>query len=104
MKIILWILRIAVGCLFIFSGLVKANDPLGLVYKMNEFFEVWNMNFMLEYTLAMSVLMIAFEIISGVAMLVGNAFRLWVTLLLLLNIFFTFLTGYALYSGKIKEC
>jgi uncharacterized membrane protein YphA (DoxX/SURF4 family)/methylglyoxal synthase len=104
MKYVIAALRIIVGCLFIFSGVVKANDPLGLVYKMNEFFEVWNMNFMLNYTLAMSVLMIAFEIISGVAMLVGNAFRLWVTLLLLLNIFFTFLTGYALYSGKIKEC
>ena len=104
MKIILWILRIAVGCLFIFSGLVKANDPLGLTYKMNEFFEVWNMNFMIEYTLGLSVCMIAFEIISGFAMIVGNYFRFYVTLLLLLNIFFTFLTGYALYSGKIKEC
>lgn len=104
MKYVIWALRIIVGCLFIFSGVVKANDPLGLVYKMNEFFEVWNMNFMLEFTKPMSVLMIAFEIISGVAMLVGNRFRLWVTLLLLLNIFFTFLTAYALYSGKIKEC
>ncbi len=104
MKVILWILRIAVGLLFIFSGLVKANDPLGLTYKMNEFFEVWNMGFMLNVSEAMSVLMIAFEIISGVAMIVGNHFRLYVTLLLLLNIFFTFLTGYALYSGKIKEC
>ena len=104
MKIILWILRIAVGCLFIFSGLVKANDPLGLTYKMNEFFEVWNMNFMIDYTLGFSICMIAFEIISGFAMIVGNYFRMYVTLLLLLNIFFTFLTGYALYSGKIKEC
>jgi len=104
MKIILWILRVAVGLLFIFSGLVKANDPLGLTYKMNEFFEVWGMTFMINYSLGLSVAMIAFEIISGFAMIVGNYFRLYVTLLLLLNIFFTFLTGYALYSGKIKEC
>jgi len=104
MKIIIWILRVAVGLLFIFSGVVKANDPLGLTYKMNEFFEVWNMGFMTKYTLGMSVMMIAFEIISGVAMIVGNVFRLYVTLLLLLNIFFTFLTWYALTSGKIKEC
>ncbi len=104
MKIILWILRIAVGLLFIFSGLVKANDPLGLTYKMNEFFEVWGMSFMLQYSLYLSVAMIVFEITSGVAMIIGNYFKLWVTLLLLLNIFFTFLTGYALYSGKIKEC
>ena len=104
MKYFLWILRIAVGLLFIFSGVVKANDPLGLTYKMNEFFEVWQMNYMINYTLGLSVLMIAFEIIAGVAVIVGNAFRLYITLLLLLNIFYTFLTGYALYSGKIKEC
>ncbi|MCF8450710.1 MAG: DoxX family protein [Taibaiella sp.] len=104
MKVILWILRVAVGLLFIFSGMVKANDPLGLTYKMNEFFEVWNMGFMLEYSLGFSIAMIAFEIIAGFAMIVGNHFRLYVTLLLLLNIFFTFLTGYVLYSGKIKEC
>ena len=42
MKISINISRILVGILFIFSGLVKANDPLGLSYKMQEFFEIWN--------------------------------------------------------------
>lgn len=104
MKYFLWALRIIIGVLFIFSGIVKANDPLGLTYKMDEFFEVWNMNFMGKYTEILSILMIGFEIMSGVAMLVGNAFRTYITLLLLLNLFYTFLTGYVLYSGKIKEC
>ena len=39
MKIAVSISRILVGTLFIFSGLVKAIDPLGLAYKMQEFFE-----------------------------------------------------------------
>jgi uncharacterized membrane protein YphA (DoxX/SURF4 family) len=42
MRIATNIIRILVGVLFIVSGLVKANDPLGLAYKMEEFFEVWN--------------------------------------------------------------
>jgi len=96
--------RIIVGVLFIFSGLVKANDPLGLSYKMQEFFEVWGWNFLDNYTLAFSVAMIAFEIIAGVAVLVGWQMKLFSWLLLLLIIFFTFLTGYALFSGKIREC
>jgi len=104
MKYFLWALRIIIGVLFIFSGVVKANDPLGLTYKMDEIFEVWNMNFMTHYSEALSILMIAAEIVCGFAMLVGNAFRLYVTLLLGLNIFFTFLTAYILYSGKVKEC
>src|SRR5918993_2253302 len=103
MKTLLSISRFIVGVLFIFSGLIKANDPLGLRYKMQEFFEVWGMHAMHDYTLAFSILMIAFEIIAGVAVLVGWKMRLFSWLLLLLTIFFTFLTGYALFSGKIKE-
>ena len=41
MKIAINIIRIFVALLFIFSGLVKANDPLGTAYKMEEYFEVW---------------------------------------------------------------
>ena len=67
MKHALTIARILVGVLFIFSGLIKANDPLGLSYKMQEFFDVWGMDFMHDYTLALSVVMNAFEIIAGVA-------------------------------------
>ncbi len=104
MKILINITRIIVGVLFIFSGLVKANDPLGLSYKMQEFFEVWGWSFLDNYTLTFSVLMIAFEIIAGVAVLVGWQMRLFSWLLLLLIVFFTFLTGYALFSGKIREC
>ena len=104
MKYLLTISRIVVGVLFIFSGLIKANDPLGLSYKMQEFFEVWGLHSLNNYTLTLSVLMIAFEIIAGVAVLVGWQMRLFSWLLLLLIIFFTFLTAYALFSGKIKEC
>src|SRR5450432_2323755 len=96
--------RIIVGILFIFSGLVKANDPLGLSYKMQEFFEVWGWNFFNDFTLSFSILMIAFEIIAGVASLFGWHKRFFSSLLLLLIIFFTFLTGYAVLSGKIRTC
>lgn len=104
MKFLLTISRIIVGILFIFSGLVKANDPLGLSYKMQEFFEVWQWHGLNHLTLGFSILMIAFEIIAGVAVLIGWRFRLFSWLLLLLIIFFTFLTGYAVLSGKVREC
>ncbi len=96
--------RLLVGILFIFSGLIKANDPLGLSYKMQEFFEVWNMPFLDSYTLAFSVIMIVFEILAGVAVLLGWRMRLFAWLLLGLIIFFSFLTGYAVISGKVREC
>src|SRR6202012_4200177 len=104
MKLVLQVVRGLVGLLFIFSGLVKADDPLGLSYKMQEFFEVWNFNGLDHLTLAFSVLMIVFEIVAGVALLLGWRMRLFSWLLLLLIIFFTFLTGYAYLSGKVREC
>jgi uncharacterized membrane protein YphA (DoxX/SURF4 family) len=104
MKAFLNISRFIVGVLFIFSGLIKANDPLGLSYKMQEFFEVWNWASLNDYTLLLSIVMITFEIVAGVAVLLGWQMRLFSWLLLLLILFFTFLTGYALFSGKIREC
>jgi len=104
MKIVLAITRFIVGVLFIFSGLIKANDPVGLSYKMQEFFEVWGWNGLHDFTLTIAILMITFEIVAGVAVLLGWQFKLFSWLLLLLMIFFTFLTGYAVLSGKIREC
>ena len=104
MKILISIVRFIVGVLFIFSGLVKANDPLGLSYKMQEFFEVWNFHWLDHFTLAFSILMIVFEIVAGVAVLLGWQMKLFSWLLLILIIFFTFLTGYAFLSGKVREC
>ncbi|MCX6337783.1 MAG: DoxX family protein [Bacteroidetes bacterium] len=104
MKNFLLIVRWVVGLLFIFSGLVKANDPLGLSYKMQEFFEVWGWSALHDYTLAFSLMMNVFEVVTGIAVIIGWQIRTISWLLLALIIFFTFLTGYALFSGKIKTC
>ena len=112
LQLSLRVISILVGLLFIFSGLIKANDPSGLAYKMGEFFEVWAREGYLpglmlrlnDFSLLFSVVMIAFEIVAGVALIIGYRFRLFAFLILLLTIFFTFLTGYALFSGNIKEC
>lgn len=112
MKVLVNISRLIVGVLFIFSGLVKANDPAGLSYKMQEFFEVWGANgalknimaWMNDYALAFSIIIITFEIIVGVALLLGWKAKFFSWLLFLLIIFFTFLTAYAVFSGKIRSC
>ena len=121
MKLFLNFSRIFVAVLFIFSGLVKGNDPLGLAYKMEEFFEVWTadmetssfflkntlisfFHFLGEQSLILSVVLIAFEIIAGAALLLGWRMRLFSWLLLMLMIFFTFLTGYTFYTGKPTNC
>lgn len=112
MKRSVTIARIIVGGLFIFSGLVKAIDPLGLTYKMQEFFEVWAregylpklMNVLYDQSFLFSVGMIGLEVVLGVALLGGFQKKITLRLLLLLMVFFTFLTSYVLFSGKIATC
>ena len=104
MQQFLKILRWSVGLLFIFSGLIKANDPLGLSYKMQEFFDVWGIQFLQDYTLGFAIVMNVLEIVTGIALIIKFPYKQTLWLLLGLIIFFTFLTGYALFSGKIKTC
>jgi len=104
MKRYLTFIRWFVGLLFIFSGLIKANDPLGLSYKMQEFFEVWGLQSLNDYTLAFALVMNVFEVLAGVAVIIGWRMRLFSWLLLLLIIFFCFLTAYAYITGNIKTC
>ncbi|MGZ3850607.1 MAG: MauE/DoxX family redox-associated membrane protein, partial [Flavisolibacter sp.] len=117
MRTMVRIIQVLVGVLFIFSGLVKANDPLGLSYKMKEFFELWNeglsgshfflnnaaigfFSWMHENSLFLSLGMITLEIFAGVALLLGWMKNFILGLLLILIVFFTFLTGYAFLSGR----
>jgi hypothetical protein len=121
MKQAINVVRIIVGVLFIVSGLIKSNDPLGLSYKMQEFFEIWNtglaasgfflkeplinlFQYFHQHSLAMSVIMIALEIMAGAALLAGWKKNFVLNLLLILILFFTFLTAYAFLSGKFKNC
>jgi uncharacterized membrane protein YphA (DoxX/SURF4 family) len=112
MKQVVNIARILVGSLFVFSGLVKAIDPLGLAYKMQEFFEVWAaagimkgmMGWLNEHALMFSIFMITLEVVLGIALLIGWRTKMISWFLLLLTLFFTFLTAYVLFSGKIRAC
>ncbi|MCP9750069.1 BT_3928 family protein [Ferruginibacter sp. HRS2-29] len=112
MKLTVTIIRILTGALFIFSGLVKAIDPLGLAYKMQEFFEAWAnagimkglMSAFDKYAVSFSIIMITLEVAVGLALLLGWKKKLTTWILLLLMLFFTFLTSYVLFSGKIRAC
>lgn len=116
MKIFLRVLAILIGALFIFSGFVKAVDPLGFSYKLDEYFEVfaealssvaWLASLMLWFksiSLYLSLFMLVLEMTLGWMLIFGIRMKLTSWLMLLLILFFTFLTGYSWYTGKITDC
>jgi len=101
---LVWFCRIAVGLLFIFSGLIKANDPLGFSYKLEEYFEVFHLEFLNSFALSMSILLCALEMLLGFALLVGTRAVSVVWGLLLLIIFFGFLTFYSAFFKVVQTC
>jgi uncharacterized membrane protein YphA (DoxX/SURF4 family) len=104
MKILTQISRILVGVLFIISGLIKANDTIGFSYKLVEYFEIFNMHFFVDYAVSMAMFICIFEIMVGIALLIGAYTRLNMWLLLLMIVFFTLLTGYSAVTNKVTDC
>jgi uncharacterized membrane protein YphA (DoxX/SURF4 family) len=99
-----WVCRLLVGLLFIFSGFIKANDPLGFSYKLQEYFEVFHITFLDGLALYMAVVLCALEMILGFALLIGVRGKQVAWGLLLLIIFFGFLTFYSAYFKVVQTC
>ena len=106
MKYIIQLCRILVGGLFIFSGMIKLNDPLGFSYKLQEYFspDVLNIPFLEPYALGISIFVVVLEVVLGVFLLVGYKSKFTVWSLFAMIVFFTFLTFYAWYFDKVKDC
>jgi len=98
--------RLFVGILFIISGLIKLNDPIGFSYKLDEYFSeaVFNMPFFVPYTLAIALFLVILEVVLGVMLLIGYKSKITIWSLLLLVILFTFLTFYSAYFDVVKDC
>ena len=98
--------RIFVGILFIISGLIKLNDPVGFSYKLTEYFSepVFNMPFLEPFTLGLAIFLVILEVVLGVMLLVGYKAKATIWCLLLLIVFFTFLTFYSAYFDVVKDC
>lgn len=100
----IWAARIFVGLLFIFSGLIKANDPLGFSYKLVEYFEVFHITFLNFLALSMAIVLCSLEMILGVALLIGVRSRQVAWWLLGIIIFFAFLTFYSAVFKVVQTC
>ncbi|HMI07777.1 MAG TPA: BT_3928 family protein [Flavobacterium sp.] len=98
--------RILVGVLFIISGLIKLNDPIGFSYKLEEYFgeTVFNMPFFIPYALAIAVGIVIFEAVLGMMLLVGFKPKFTIWSLLLMIVFFTFLTFYSAFYNAVTDC
>ncbi len=106
MKYLVHFCRIVVGVLFIISGFIKLNDPVGFSFKLEEYFSqgVLDLPVFMPYALAISLFVVIFEVILGVLLLLGYQKRLTLWSILGMIVFFTFLTFYSAYFNKVTDC
>lgn len=107
-----------VGALFIVSGLVKANDPIGFAYKLEEYFEdgalayrikelfgapEFSLEWLIPYALGISIAICVIEILLGVLMIIGGKIKWVAHFSLLMMVFFTFLTWHTASCNPSKR-
>lgn len=105
------------GVLFLFSGWVKAVDPLGTAYKMEQYFAEFESTFaatwmkflaplfpmLSEHAVSFSVFMIVLEIVLGLMLIIGLKRKMTSWIFFLLVLFFTFLTGFTYLTGYVPN-
>lgn len=106
LKILTHISRFIIGILFIYSGFVKLIDPMGSMFKFEEYFSesVLNMEFLIPFALTFSVILVIAELVLGIMLLVGYKPKFTVWSIFLLTLVFLFLTWYSYTYNKVTDC
>ncbi len=109
-NVLLGLARLLIGLIFLLSGLVKINDLTGFIYKLEEYFYVFDQQVLVgfrwfvPYALHFSVVLTLLETTLAF-MIVAGIWRTFTTsMLLALILFFTILTGYSAVTGSVTDC
>jgi uncharacterized membrane protein YphA (DoxX/SURF4 family) len=104
MKILRLISRIIIGLVFIFSGIVKAIDPLGSAYKFHDYFLAFNIGFLKQLSLPLAILLFTAEFISGFSVLTGIKQKTGILGVIILMAIFTPLTFILALTNPVSDC
>ncbi|MCK4749891.1 MAG: DoxX family protein [Bacteroidales bacterium] len=104
MKYIRLLSRIILGLVFIFSGFVKAVDPLGSAYKFTDYFTAFKLDFLEFLALPIGVLLSAFELILGITLILGYRKKIIFTVTMWFMVLFTVLTFVLALFNPVSDC
>ncbi|TFG44474.1 MAG: DoxX family protein, partial [Bacteroidia bacterium] len=104
MKILRLISRIIVGIVFIFSGTIKAVDPLGSAYKFSDYFQAFHLEFLQPFALSFAIILFSAEFISGFAVLSGYRLKTGIWGVMILMLIFTPLTLVLAIANPVSDC
>ena len=105
-KILVNFCRVLLGLTFMFSGVVKAIDPVGTQIKLSDYLYAFGMGgYLLDSTLIiLACLLAGFEILVGAYMLVGAFPKGTSLVVLVMMVLLTPFTLYVALNNPVEEC
>ncbi len=103
-KTLVSISRLITGSVFIFSGFVKAVDPLGSTYKFTDYFTAFHLQYLEPVALPLALILSSIEFLIGISMLIGYRYRIASWILLVFMAFFTILTLILALTNPVSDC
>jgi uncharacterized membrane protein YphA (DoxX/SURF4 family) len=104
MKTLLFLSRIFAGLVFVFSGFVKAIDPMGFAIKFEEYFIAFHLDFLIFTAIPLAIFISAAEFMIGLNLLAGIRLRITAVLLMIFMSFFTVLTFILALTNPVSDC
>lgn len=101
---ILIICRFIFGLTFLFSGLVKAVDPLGTTYKISDYLDAFSLGFFSDLSLVSAFLLIILEFTIGFNLVFGIQVKKTAWIAAAFMLVMTPLTLYLAIANPVSDC
>jgi len=96
--------RLLIGIIFTYSGFVKGVDPMGTMFKIEDYFIAYGMDWLMPIALFGSVFLCAFEFMLGISMLFNVRVKKTFPFLVLMMVFFTIITFFDAIYNPVPDC
>lgn len=104
MKMVKYVSRFLTGLVFIFSGTVKAIDPMGTVYKLQDYFTAFNLDFLKNFCLLFAIILCSAEFLAGFSVLFDIRQKTGIWIVMILMAIFTPLTFLLALTNPVTDC
>ena len=103
-KVVVEVCRVLLGVTFVVSGFTKMVDPLGTVYKVQDYITAFGADSFYSLAFSIGILQCIVEFAVGIFMLFG-IYRKWTSIItLLIMVFMTPLTLYLAIANPVSDC
>ena len=106
LKIVMQVVRLILGCTFILSGFVKAVDPRGFSYKVEEYLQAANMDFpdWMNLPLVAAIVICCAEFVLGIYLLLGLRRKFTAVATLIVCVVFTIISVLLVIFHPVHDC